>query len=90
LVYRCKTLEVWDQPTYERALKYISARGWRKHEPGDLGSPEQPGLLQAAMDLLVNTGVTIEDLAKEADLPVSYISEPVGLLEAGRRPSVGF
>ena len=88
LVYRCMTLEVWDQPTYERAMKYMSARGWRKHEPGDLGSPEQPRLLQAALDLLVNAGVTIEDLTKEANLPVSYIHELVGLLEASRRPSV--
>ena len=57
-------------------------------EPGDLGTPEQPRLLQTALDLLVNTGVTIEDLADDAHLPASYISELVGLLEAGRRPSV--
>ena len=88
LAYRCRTLGVWDQPTYQRAMKYMSARGWRKHEPADLGPPEQPKLLPTALKLLADIDVTIEDVAYEANLPVSYISELVGDIESRQRPSI--
>lgn len=50
LLYRAKDLEVMDPGTYVNAMKFMSARGWRRHEPADLGPPESPVLLKKALD----------------------------------------
>jgi Zn-dependent peptidase ImmA (M78 family) len=49
LFYRCRTVGLMEEDTYAQAMKTLSVRGWRKHEPGDLGEPESPMLLQRAV-----------------------------------------
>jgi len=69
LIVRAKTLQVMDERAYGQAWKTLSARGWRKREPGDLGPPESPILLRRALQVATETGVTLEALIERARLP---------------------
>ena len=82
LLYRSRSLGVMPESEYTRAMKFISARGWRKNEPGDQfgGLLEEPTLLGRATALLQSMDVTIADLADRAGLPSSLVEE---LLESG-------
>ncbi|MGH2601299.1 MAG: hypothetical protein ACRDJ9_18165 [Dehalococcoidia bacterium] len=53
---------------YLRAVKIMSARGWRKSEPGSLGPPESPQLLHKAVALMEDQGFTVAELAELAQL----------------------
>jgi Zn-dependent peptidase ImmA (M78 family)/DNA-binding XRE family transcriptional regulator len=55
--------------TYRRAMIEFGKRGWRQNEPGYLGEPEQPAMLQQAVDLLDGAGVQLDRLIDKADLP---------------------
>lgn len=78
LLMRAKTLDVMDERTYTQAWKTLSARGWRKSEPGDLGPPERPTLLQRAVDVAEDAGMSFEALIKQAGLPESDIRALLG------------
>jgi Zn-dependent peptidase ImmA (M78 family)/transcriptional regulator with XRE-family HTH domain len=52
LLYRARSLGVLGPDAYQRAQIRLSARGWREREPVDIGVPEEPRLLQRALDLL--------------------------------------
>ena len=68
LTVRQHHLGILDADGYTSRMKAISARGWRRHEPVDLGEPESPILLKSAMqvagldesDLAQRTGFTID------------------------------
>lgn len=79
LLIRARDLGVLSQNRYVSAMKYMSARGWRKAEPGDrlLGAPEEPRLVQAALRHMESSGMSHEDLAAEAGLPARDIQELV-------------
>lgn len=76
LLKRAQTLEVMADHPYANAMKAMSARGWRKQEPGDkaLGPPEAPILLETALGHLRHVGVSLADLAHEAALPPDLIA----------------
>jgi Zn-dependent peptidase ImmA (M78 family)/DNA-binding XRE family transcriptional regulator len=78
LLYRARALGVIGESAYRRGMARMSSEGWRKHEPGDLGAPEAPTMLRAALELLQERGMTIDVLAAEARLPVRVIAEIVG------------
>ena len=63
-------------------MKLISARGWRKDEPGDHfgGALEEPTLLGRAGSLLQSMDISLIDLANRAGLPISLVEQ---LLESG-------
>lgn len=69
LLVRAKTLDVMDERTYTQAWKSLSARGWRKQEPGSLGSPEVPTLMTRALKLANEVGLTFDDLLARTGLP---------------------
>lgn len=71
LLKRAQTLGKMDPAAYTQAMKTLSARGWRKREPVDLGPAEQPVLLTKALDIARNHGVTLEALAAEHGLPLT-------------------
>jgi Zn-dependent peptidase ImmA (M78 family)/DNA-binding XRE family transcriptional regulator len=73
LLVRAKTLNVMDEHTYAQAWKSLSVRGWRKREPGDLGKPEVPVLLQRASDLVTKTGISFDEFIRRTGLPESDI-----------------
>lgn len=85
LLYRSKSLGRMGDEAYLRAVKLMSARGWRKHEPADLGVPEEPGLLRTAMEL---ARLTPADLAAATHIPLDILEPVVGLAEGGHRPKV--
>ncbi|MFV1991749.1 MAG: helix-turn-helix domain-containing protein, partial [Acidimicrobiales bacterium] len=51
LLYRARDLGRIDEHEYIRAMKAVSARGWRRHEPADLGEPESPVMLDRAIEI---------------------------------------
>jgi Zn-dependent peptidase ImmA (M78 family)/transcriptional regulator with XRE-family HTH domain len=73
LLRRARTLGCLDQQRYESAMKALSVRGWRKNEPGQLGKPEAPILLERAVALLEDEGISVEMLAHESRLPATEV-----------------
>jgi Zn-dependent peptidase ImmA (M78 family) len=81
LLQRAKDLGVMTEARHLSAIKYLSARGWRTEEPGDeaLGPPEQPRLLNAALEVLpTDGGPTLEEVAEEAALPIGQLQQMLG------------
>jgi Zn-dependent peptidase ImmA (M78 family)/transcriptional regulator with XRE-family HTH domain len=65
LLYRARTLGTMSELDYRRATKAMSARGWRVDEPGDLGNPESPTVLDRAIRLVLDAGIMWSDLSRE-------------------------
>jgi len=80
LLRRARDLGTMSPHTYVNAMKAMSARGWRKIEPGDelLGAPERPVLLERALKTLQAQGISLDRLADDAALPVAEIERLVG------------
>jgi Zn-dependent peptidase ImmA (M78 family)/transcriptional regulator with XRE-family HTH domain len=78
LIVRARTLDLMDEQAYGQAWKALSARGWRKREPGDLGPPENPILLQRALQVATETGVNLDALVQRAGLPEDDIRTILG------------
>jgi Zn-dependent peptidase ImmA (M78 family)/transcriptional regulator with XRE-family HTH domain len=78
LLYRARTLGVIGESAYRRAMARMSSEGWRRDEPGDLGTPEIPMMLPQALELLRLRGVTLETLAAETCLPLAVVAEIIG------------
>jgi Zn-dependent peptidase ImmA (M78 family)/transcriptional regulator with XRE-family HTH domain len=70
LLKRAQTLGKMDPTAYTQAMKTMSARGWRKREPVDLGPAEKPVLLAKALEVAAAHGVTLDALAAEHGLPL--------------------
>ena len=90
LLFRARSLRVVSQDAYQSAMRYMSARGWRKQEPGDreMGAPEAPLLLERAVRRAdVELQLPIGDLVQSAHLPLRDIKR---LLEAAvdSRPTI--
>jgi Zn-dependent peptidase ImmA (M78 family)/transcriptional regulator with XRE-family HTH domain len=73
LLRRARTLHRLTPDEYLKAMKALSARGWRKHEPSPLGKPEAPLLLEKAVALLQEEGISIEALAQQSKLPPQQV-----------------
>jgi Zn-dependent peptidase ImmA (M78 family) len=86
LLRRAWTLNRLDQQQYESAMKALSVRGWRKKEPGQLGKPEAPVLLERAVTLLGEEGVSIDSLAQESRLPASEVHQWLAAASDPRPP----
>jgi Zn-dependent peptidase ImmA (M78 family)/DNA-binding XRE family transcriptional regulator len=87
LLYRARALGKMHEDDYVRATKAMSARRWRVDEPGDLGAPESPVALRKAVDLLAEDGFTLDDIARDTDVPLDQVRR---ILEAAAptRPQV--
>ncbi|MEK2491366.1 XRE family transcriptional regulator [Kitasatospora purpeofusca] len=71
LLYRARRLGVMGEVTYRNAVSFLSAKGWRRQEPGVMLAVEQPSLLAQAVGLLEEDGADLDGLAYEARVPVS-------------------
>lgn len=69
LLFRAKQLGAMSDVTYRNAMTTVSARGWRRREPGPNPGVEQPSLLPRAVELLADEGTSWEQLAVEACVP---------------------
>lgn len=76
LLKRAQTLGAMADHTYTNAMKTMSARGWRRQEPGDnaLGPPEAPVLLEAALAHVQQQGISLPRLADDAALPLDLLA----------------
>lgn len=81
LLYRAKTLEKMSPQVYVQAMKALSARGWRRHEPADLGDPESPVLLNRALDV---AGMTAAELAARTAMPLPLLRDILDLASDDR------
>ncbi len=64
LLFRARTLGVLGPDAYQRAQMHMSAHGWREQEPGNIGEPEEPTVLQKALALMESKrGVAAADVA---------------------------
>jgi len=78
LLYRARTLGTLSELSYENAVRTINRRGWRRQEPGYLGPPEEPRLINAALEKLEELGMSMDDLARETNLGPVVLAELVG------------
>jgi Zn-dependent peptidase ImmA (M78 family)/transcriptional regulator with XRE-family HTH domain len=78
LLYRARTLGALSPDAYQRGQAYLSRQWGRGREPINLGRPEQPVLLERALDLMrVQLGITLADVAAEARLPADVLNDLV-------------
>lgn len=77
LIRRQRDLGIIDQDNYTSRMKAISARGWRRNEPGDLGEPEAPVLLRKAMEV---AGLDEHDLAQRTGYPIRLVRDVLDTL----------
>jgi len=85
LLYRSKELGVMTEPTYRRAVTWMSANGFRTTEPGDIGPPETPVLLARALAVVQTAGIPMEQIANDACLPRELL---LSLINPTDRPTV--
>lgn len=67
LVYRAQALGVFRETTYKRAMTTLSQHG--DPEPCDLGPREAPLLLEKAVQLCEDTGISFDELVARSGLP---------------------
>ena len=79
LLMRSRTLGVMTETSYVSAMKAMSARGWRRHEPVR-GDPELPSLLKVGMRRAREAGLDAEDLRVEATIPSDIFEEICDLI----------
>ncbi|MGZ9931707.1 helix-turn-helix domain-containing protein [Streptomyces sp. NC-S4] len=66
LLYRSRALGVMSDVTYRNAVAYLSSKGWRRREPGEMPAVEQPSLYPKAVEILSSVGMDELSLAKES------------------------
>lgn len=66
LLYRSKSLGVMNDVTYRNAITYLSSKGWRRREPGEMPAVEQPSLYPRAVEILSSVGMDELALARES------------------------
>ncbi|MEV0675557.1 XRE family transcriptional regulator [Actinosynnema sp. NPDC050436] len=69
LLYRARWLGRLGDVSYRNAMATISARGWRRSEPGLVTVMEQPSLLPRAVELLASEGIGEQALTDQCRVP---------------------
>ncbi|OLF17420.1 helix-turn-helix domain-containing protein [Actinophytocola xanthii] len=69
LLYRARWLGRLSDVSYRNAMTTISARGWRRNEPGLVSAIEQPSLLPRAVELLSQEGIDEVHLVAQCRVP---------------------
>ncbi|MBQ1062149.1 XRE family transcriptional regulator [Micromonospora sp. C41] len=92
LLYRARQLGVMSASTYENAMTTLSARGWRRREPGPMPAVESPSALPKGRELLTEGGYTPVALARECRVPLPIFEAatsriPVRNVASGEVPS---
>lgn len=66
LLYRARTLGIMKEPAYRNAMSALSARGWRRQEPGPVTSLERPTMLTRALEVVGKAGTDRDRVAERA------------------------
>ncbi|SEP53364.1 helix-turn-helix domain-containing protein [Amycolatopsis saalfeldensis] len=69
LLYRARWLGRLSDVSYRNAMTTISARGWRRNEPGLITVIEQPSLLPRAVELLAQEDIDGAQLIEQCRVP---------------------
>jgi hypothetical protein len=69
LLYRARRLGRLGDVSYRNAMTTISARGWRRDEPGLITAIEQPSLLPKAVELLNQEDIDETALIAQCRVP---------------------
>ena len=69
LLYRARTLGIMRETAYRNAMSTMSARGWRRHEPGPAKPLEQPTMLTRAIEIVGQAGTDRDRVAERARVP---------------------
>jgi Zn-dependent peptidase ImmA (M78 family) len=69
LLFRARRLGRLGDVSYRNAMSTISARGWRRDEPGLVTAIEQPSLLPKAVELLSHEGISERELVSQCRVP---------------------
>lgn len=85
LVYRAHKLGVLGESAYRAGM--VTLARWGDPEPGDLGPRETPVLLTKAIEMLAETGVDLEMIAKDTGLAADTVQEII-CAAGGARPRV--
>lgn len=85
LVYRSHKLGVLGESAYRAGM--VTLARWGDPEPGDLGPRETPVLLAKAIQMLAETGVDLEMIAKDTGLAADTVQEIIRAA-GGARPRV--
>jgi Zn-dependent peptidase ImmA (M78 family)/transcriptional regulator with XRE-family HTH domain len=81
LLYRARTLGMLSESSYSRAMRRMSARGWRTAEPVEAGPEEVPSVLGAAVHALEAAGGSMEALAARLSLPAARLARMLAVPE---------
>jgi Zn-dependent peptidase ImmA (M78 family)/transcriptional regulator with XRE-family HTH domain len=69
LLYRARWLGRLSEVSYRNAMAALTARGWRRNEPGLVSVLEQPSLLSHAIELLAADGISETGLIEQCRVP---------------------
>jgi Zn-dependent peptidase ImmA (M78 family)/transcriptional regulator with XRE-family HTH domain len=70
LLYRARWLGQLSDVSYRNAMATVSARGWRRGEPGLINMIEQPSLLPRSVELLGQESIGESQLVAQCRVPV--------------------
>lgn len=77
LLFRARRLDCISETSYRNAMTTISARGWRRQEPGQITTMEQPSMFPRAIELLSGVGIDSGTLALQTRVPRHLFDEVV-------------
>ena len=80
-LYRAKDLKILSQDDYTRAMRRLSAAGWRTREPIEIGPPERPRLLLRAVATLPQAGMSLARIAEAFGMPEGRLARMLALPE---------
>jgi Zn-dependent peptidase ImmA (M78 family)/transcriptional regulator with XRE-family HTH domain len=86
LLYRARWLGRLGDISYRNAMTTISARGWRRDEPGLVGTIEQPSMLPRAVELLVQEGIDEHLLVEQCRVPLDLFRAVTARTPASAQP----
>jgi Zn-dependent peptidase ImmA (M78 family)/transcriptional regulator with XRE-family HTH domain len=82
LCFRAHRLGLWSDALYRRSNVHLSTMGLP--EPGPLGPPESPSVLESAKELITSDGMALDEIARSSRLPLGQI-ETVIAAGSGRK-----
>jgi Zn-dependent peptidase ImmA (M78 family)/DNA-binding XRE family transcriptional regulator len=80
-LFRAKHLGVLSPDDYTRAMRRLSAAGWRTREPIEIGPPERPELLTRAVTTLPDAGTSLGQIAEAFGMPAGRLARMLALPE---------
>nr|WP_203616164.1 ImmA/IrrE family metallo-endopeptidase [Streptomyces sp. SID13726] len=87
LLYRARWLGRLSDTSYRNAMTTISARGWRRNEPGLISAIEQPSLLPRAVELLTQEGIDESQLVTQCRMPTELFRTVTARTPDGEWPT---